>query len=83
MRTTDGLGVEAPVDGVVELPVAVLAEGEVEHRRPLPVVGDVGHGREARAADGAAGERVEVVPVRRVEELPEAVAADRDVRWDE
>ena len=47
-----------------------------------PVVGDAAHDREARPAVRAVDERVAVAPVRRVEQLGEALVAGRRVRRD-
>ncbi len=78
-----GLGVEAPVERVLVLPPAGGAKREVTHGGALAVVGQVLDDREPRTAVGAVGERVAVTPVVRVEELPAAVGAGRDVRRDQ
>ena len=79
----DRLRVEAAVRGVGVLRGAGLAEGEAGHRRGGPVVGERGGDGEPRAAVGAGDERVPVAAVARVEQVAEAVVADRDVGGDE
>ena len=66
---------EAAVGRVLVLPPAVVAEREPRHRRVRAVVGDGGDDREPRPALRAVDERIPVAPVRRVEELTQAVGA--------
>ncbi len=78
----DGLGVEAPVEGVSVFSGTVGAEREAGHRCQRPVVGDVADDGEARAAVGAVDKRVAVAAVGRVEQLAQAVVADGHVGRD-
>ncbi len=74
-----GLGVEPAVGRVAVLGIAGVAQRERAHRRLGPVVGELVDDRGARPAVGAVGERVAVAPVRRVEQLAQAVVAGGDV----
>ena len=74
---------EAPIQRILVLAAAVLAEPEAGHRRVRPVVGHRADDREARAALGAVHERVAVAPVGRVEQLAHALVAGGDVRRDQ
>ena len=73
------LGVEAPVGRVLVLGAAGRAHGEARHGRVRPVVRDVAHDRESRAAVGAVRERVAEAAIGRVEQLGQAVGAGRAV----
>ena len=78
--TRVGLGVKTAIDRIVVLRLAFGAHLEGSHRRLRPVVGDVPDDGEAGAAVGAIDEGIAVAPVVRVEEFPQAVVADGDVR---
>ncbi len=80
MRTRDGLCVEPAIGGVLVFHGAAVAHGEVGHGGRGPVIGESADDRETRTAVGARHEGVPVAPVQRVEELSDAVFADRDVR---
>ena len=73
------LGVKAPVGRILVLGAAALAHRERGHRGERPVVWNVPHDREARAAVGAVDERVAVAAVGGVEELQQALVAGRAV----
>jgi hypothetical protein len=75
-----GLGVEAAIERVVILSLALRAHDEALHRGVGAVVGQRFDDAEARAAIGAVGERVAVAPVVRVEDFGQAIGAGRNVR---
>ena len=81
-RTGVGLGVKAPVPGVLVLRAAGGAHGKARHSGERPVIGDSAHDREAGAAVGAVDERIAVAPVRGVPQLAPAVGAHRGVGRD-
>ena len=74
---------EAPVERVVVLGLALNAHPEARHGRLGAVVGNAHDDREARTAVGAVDERVAVAPVGRVEELRETRVAGRHVGGDQ
>ena len=82
-RTAVRLGVVAAVFDIVVLPVAVRAHGKAPHGGQGPVIGHVFDNGKAGAAVGAVDERIAVAPVLRVQQLPQAVRAETDVRGDE
>ena len=78
-RARIGLRVEAPVRGVVVLPLAGRAHGKLRHRGLRPVVGNAPRNGEARPAVGAVQKRVAEAAVRGVEQLPQAIRAGRRI----
>ena len=83
MRAADGagigLGVEAAVEWVVILGLALRTHEETCHRGVRAVIRERFDDGEARAAVGTIGERVPVTTIRRVEDLAQAVGAGGDV----
>ena len=82
-RAAHGLGMEAPVRGIVILAVTGIAHRESGHGRPGPVVRDVEHDGEAGPAVRAVHERVAEASIPSIPELAEAVVAGGDVGRDE
>ena len=82
-RAAVRLRVVAAVFDVVVFPVAVRAHGEGAHGGLRPVVGDVLDDGKARAAVGAVDEGVAIAPVPGVQQLPQAVVTDADIRGNE
>ena len=82
-RTGVRLRVEPAVAGVVVFLPASGAHLEPGHGGERAVVRHSPHDREARAAIGAVDERVPEPPVRRIEQLGEAIGAGGAVRRDE
>ena len=83
-RPADGtavrLGVVAPVFDVVVFPVAVRAHGKDAHGGLRPVIGHILDDGKAWAAIGAVDKGITVTPVFRIQQLPQAVVTDADVR---
>ena len=53
------------------------------HRRALPVIGKTFENRQPRAARCTVDERMQIAAVVRIKQLPPAVVAERDIRWNE
>ncbi len=79
LRAGHRLSVVAAVQGVVVFCPAGVAEGEGGHRGVLAVIGQAVQDGVARAAVGAVDEGVAVTAVDRVQELPPALVAYRQV----
>jgi hypothetical protein len=75
--------VEAAVGRIAVLALTGRAHGEAGHGCARPVVGDARDDGEPRPAIRAVDERVAVAPIRRVEQLGEAVTAGGRVRRDQ
>ena len=74
-RTRVGLGMKAPVGGILVLGLARRAHGKAGHRGQGPVIGDSAHDREPRPAVGAVDERIAVAAIAGVAQLAQAVLA--------
>ena len=79
-RTAVRLGMIASVFNVVILAVAVRAHGKSFHGGLRPVIGHILDDGQPRAAVCAVDEGIAVTPVLRVQQFPQAVRADGDVR---
>ncbi len=73
---------EPPVGRVGILVAAVGVHGEVPHGGLFSIIGQVGDDREPCSAVRAVGERVEVSAIEGIEQLPEAIVADRHIIGD-
>ena len=82
-RARHRLGVEAAASGILVLGAAGRAEGELHHRRPRAVVGEIADDGVARPAVGAVDERIAVPPIGGIFHLPEARLAGGDVGRDD
>jgi hypothetical protein len=80
LRAGIGMGMKAPVGGILILRAAAVAHPELGHGGVLAVVGNVPEDGETRSAVGAADEWIQVTPVVRLEQLPLAVRTDGDIR---
>ena len=74
-----GLGVKAPVGGIIILGLALAAHREVPHRGLRAVVGDAERDREARPAVRAVRERIAPAAVLGIEHVAHAFGAGRGV----
>ena len=81
--TANGLRVIAPIGGIVILPSTCRAHLEGNHRRVVPVIGQVGDNRDSWAAVSARDEWVAIPSVGRVEQFFDTVTTDRRVRRDQ
>src|SRR6266567_4359684 len=83
MRTTVpagvGLGVEAAIQRVVVLPLALVAHREGRHRGLRAVVGNAARDREPRTAVGAVQKRITITAIARVKQFAEAIGASSRV----
>src|SRR5262245_50981816 len=75
LRAGVWLRVEATVERIVVLAPAVVAHVKAGHGGPGAVVRRAGDDRIARAAVRAVGERIAIPPVRRIENVAQAVVA--------
>src|SRR5581483_1621453 len=73
------LRVEAPVGGIIELAPALSAHREVRHRCGFPIVRNVLHDGEARAAICAINERITIASVVWIEKLGHTLVANSHV----
>ena len=80
-RASQGLGVEAAVEGGFVFGAAIIAKRESGHRGVGPVVRHCGDDGVARAALGAIDEGVSVASFIGIGELLNAVITGEQVRW--
>ena len=73
----------AAVFNVVIFPLAVRAHGKGLHGSLRPVIGNVLDDGQTRAAVGAVNKRIAIAAVLRIQQLPQTVGADGDIRGDE
>ncbi len=81
-RTGVGLGVKAPVGGILVLCPAPAAHFKVAHGGIDAIVGDRVDDAESRPAGGAVGKRISITTVAGIEDLPEALRAGSEVGED-
>jgi hypothetical protein len=74
------LRMKSPVPRIVVLRLARRAHLESRHRSLRPVVRNPPRNREPRPAVGAVQKRIAVPPVRRIQQLPQAIRARRRIR---
>ena len=77
------LGVIAAVFNVMVFPIAIRAHGKSAHGGLGPVIGHIPDNRKARAAVGAVDEGIAISPIRGIEQFPQAVVTDGDIRRDQ
>ncbi len=79
--TCHWLRVKAPIGGIVVLARACRAHLEGGHRGACPVVWQTERDREPGTTVRTGDERVAVAPIARIEHLPQAIGAHRQIGW--